>query len=221
MTLTFQKEVAERMVATLWGEVKHKFTIPGKAFLPKPDVDVGVVTLVPLKDPLVKLPFDMVERVIRHVFNMRQKASHRGGSCLFPPELRNELGMNVKFTIPGKAFLPKPDVDVGVVTLVPLKDPLVKLPFDMVERVIRHVFNMRQKASHRGGSCLFPPELRNELGMKLFCIADTNYNARPFELTTEEFARLCYAYASLCKEYPEIENYDFRSPKKKDFAVDI
>ncbi|KAF5294921.1 hypothetical protein FQR65_LT10633 [Abscondita terminalis] len=149
MTLTFQKEVAERMVATLWGEVKHKFTIPGKAFLPKPDVDVGVVTLVPLKDPLVKLPFDMVERVIRHVFNMRQKASHRGGSCLFPPELRNELGM------------------------------------------------------------------------KLFCIADTNYNARPFELTTEEFARLCYAYASLCKEYPEIENYDFRSPKKKDFAVDI
>jgi len=120
-----------------------------------------------------------------------------------------------KFTIPGRAFVPKPNVDVGVVTLVPLKEPLVNLPFEMVERVLRHVFNMRQKASRRGGERLFPEELRSELGPKLFRLADTDYNARPFEVTTEEFARLCYAYRSLCEEYPEIRNYDHRAPKKK------
>lgn len=106
MTLTFQKEVAERMVAPLshkqrcrlsvmcqmWCDVKHKFTIPGTAFIPKPDVDVGVVTLYPLKYPLVKLPFKLVEKVVTHVFNMRQKYCVRGASNLFPPDVQSELG---------------------------------------------------------------------------------------------------------------------------------
>lgn len=111
MTLTFQKEVAERIVAPaahlqrcrlsvicqMWCEVEHKFTIPGKAFVPKPDVDVGVVTLCPLKHPLVKLPFKMVEKVLRNIFNMRQKYCIKPASRLFPEEVRDELGMNLLF----------------------------------------------------------------------------------------------------------------------------
>lgn len=107
MTLTFQKEVAERMVAPVghkarcrlsvmcqtWCHVSHKFTIPGKAFVPKPDVDVGVVTLYPRKYPLINnLPFKMIEKVIRHIFNLRQKYSIRGAQTLFPEELRPLLG---------------------------------------------------------------------------------------------------------------------------------
>lgn len=38
--------------------------------------------------------------------------------------------------------------------------------------------------------------------------------ARPFEITNEEFARLCYAYKMFCEERPEIEYYDSRAPKK-------
>lgn len=37
--------------------------------------------------------------------------------------------------------------------------------------------------------------------------------ARPFEITNEEFARLCYAYKALCDEYPSIVHYDFRAAK--------
>lgn len=106
MTLTFQKEVAERMVAPVghkqrcrlsvmcqtWCHVYHKFTIPGKAFVPKPDVDVGVVTLYPRKYPLMNLPFKMIEKVLRHIFNLRQKYSLRGAETLFPEELRPLLG---------------------------------------------------------------------------------------------------------------------------------
>lgn len=106
MTLTFQKEVAERMVAKpmenqrcrlsvmcqMWCDVQHKFTIPGKAFLPKPDVDVGVVHLNPKSEPVTKVPFKIVEKVLRTIFNMRQKSSIKSAGRLFPPEIRTEYG---------------------------------------------------------------------------------------------------------------------------------
>ena len=92
LTLTFQEEVAQRLVAdTLGGqrsrfsimaqhlcEVEHKFTIPGKAFLPPPDVNVGVVTFTPLKTPLIDLPYALVEKVVRHAFQFRQKMVKHG-----------------------------------------------------------------------------------------------------------------------------------------------
>eukprot|EP00058_Branchiostoma_floridae_P018836 XP_002604325.1 hypothetical protein BRAFLDRAFT_125270 [Branchiostoma floridae] len=62
LTLTFQKEVCERICApprssqrsrlSIMSQylcrVKHCFRIPGKCFVPKPDVDVGVVHFTPL-----------------------------------------------------------------------------------------------------------------------------------------------------------------------------
>ncbi|KAG8034858.1 hypothetical protein G9C98_007934 [Cotesia typhae] len=62
MCLTFQKEVAERLIAEphfdqrcrlsvmaqAWTTPKLCFTIPGSAFVPKPNVDVGVVLFEPL-----------------------------------------------------------------------------------------------------------------------------------------------------------------------------
>lgn len=106
MTLTFQKEVGERMIAPpiheqrcrlsvmcqLWCDVKYEFTIPGKAFVPKPDVDVAVMNLIPLKKPLVDLPFKMVEKVLRTIFNTRQKYLKTCVGRLFPKDQRTELG---------------------------------------------------------------------------------------------------------------------------------
>ncbi|KAK2186119.1 hypothetical protein NP493_214g01019 [Ridgeia piscesae] len=100
LTLTFQKEVAERMVAPILNRqrcrlsvmcqylcyVQHKFTIPGTSFVPPPDVDVGIVKFVPLKQPKIALPFRLVEKVVRHVFHFRQKMCKRGIATLFPPD---------------------------------------------------------------------------------------------------------------------------------------
>lgn len=52
--------------------------IPGRAFVPAPEVDVGVVQLVPRVKPLIQLPFPLVEKVARHVFHYRQKYCRRG-----------------------------------------------------------------------------------------------------------------------------------------------
>lgn len=155
MTLTFQKEVAERMIATPFHKQRCRLSV----------------------------------------------------MCQFWCDVQH------KFTIPGKAFVPKPDVDVGVVTLTPLKYPLVDLPFEMVEKVVRTIFNMRQKYSIRGVGNLFPEDIRQNLSLKMFELADLDYHIRPFQINNEEFARLCYAYKVICDKYPEVENYDFRAPK--------
>ncbi|CAH0546467.1 unnamed protein product [Brassicogethes aeneus] len=155
MTLTFQKEVAERMVAQVGEKQRCRLSV----------------------------------------------------MCQFWCDI------DYKFTIPGKAFVPKPKVDVGVVTLYPLKNPLIEMPFAVVEKVVRNVFNMRQKYSIRGAERLFPEELREHLGPKMFNLAELDFMTRPFQITNEEFARLCYAYRVICEDHPEILNYDSRAPK--------
>lgn len=108
MTLTFQKEVAERIVATPKSDqrarlsvdiqnlcqVKLKMIIPGRAFVPQPDVDVGVVHFIPRKMPKIDLPFQLIVKVNRHLFHYRQKMCKNSLATLFPkdqPELLAEL----------------------------------------------------------------------------------------------------------------------------------
>ncbi|KAM3960743.1 mitochondrial transcription factor B1 [Aphomia sociella] len=157
MTLTFQKEVAERMVARILGKQRCRLSVMCQTW----------------------------------------------------------CNVNYKFDIPGTAFVPKPDVDVGVVTLTPLKRPLIKLPFKMVEKVVRQIFSMRQKYSIRGAETLFPEEVRKELALKMYDMADIDPVTRPFQIANMEFARICEAYNDIIKKYPEYENYDNRAPKNK------
>ncbi|BHF63637.1 Dimethyladenosine transferase 1, mitochondrial [Sparganum proliferum] len=100
MTLTFQREVCERLVADVWGEQRSRLSImaqafcevkflkeiPGSAFVPKPKVDAGVVRLRPLAQPLISVPFPYVEKLVRHAFHFRQKLIVRCLETLFPPD---------------------------------------------------------------------------------------------------------------------------------------
>lgn len=112
MTLTFQKEVAERMVAPImdvqrcrlsvmcqnYCRVQHKFNIPGGAFVPRPDVDVGVVKLVPLREPVIKLSFDLIEKVCNCLFNGRQKYYKNTVRNLFPSTHEERCDQMIKLT---------------------------------------------------------------------------------------------------------------------------
>ncbi|KFP86147.1 PREDICTED: dimethyladenosine transferase 1, mitochondrial [Acanthisitta chloris] len=98
MTLTFQKEVAERLTANPGGKqrsrlsimsqylctVENCFVIPGQAFVPKPEVDVAVVHFTPLVQPKIQQPFKLVEKVVQSVFQFRRKYCFRGLETLFP-----------------------------------------------------------------------------------------------------------------------------------------
>ncbi|NWH29380.1 TFB1M transferase, partial [Chloropsis hardwickii] len=102
MTLTFQKEVGERLTANPGSNqrsrlsimaqhlctVENCFIIPGQAFVPKPEVDVAVVHFTPLVQPKIQQPFELVEKVVQSVFQFRRKYCFRGIETLFPENER-------------------------------------------------------------------------------------------------------------------------------------
>ncbi|XP_068618283.1 dimethyladenosine transferase 1, mitochondrial [Battus philenor] len=157
MTLTFQKEVAERMVAPILDKQRCRLSV----------------------------------------------------MC------QNWCNVKYMFDIPGSVFLPKPDVDVGVVTLTPMKQPKIQLPFKLIEKVVRQIFSMRQKYSIRGAQTLFPEDVREEMALKMYSLADLDPVTRPYQITNLEFGRLCEAYNTILSKYPELEKYDYRAPKKQ------
>ncbi|KAF6205728.1 hypothetical protein GE061_019901 [Apolygus lucorum] len=152
MTLTFQKEVAERMVAPILTKERCRLSI------------------------------------------MAQNWCH----------------IEHKFNIPGKAFVPKPDVDVGVVHFVPLVTPIIDLPFDLVEKVARCLFSFRQKFCIKGISTLFPKSTRDDYARRMLDESALPHDLRPFQITLPEVGRLCFAYQRILDESPSLAKYNFR-----------
>lgn len=87
MTLMFQKEVAERILAVpgskAYGRlgvmaqwqchVHHRFDLPPQVFTPPPKVTSSVVHLVPRTAPVVDVPWAVMERVVEKAFGQRRK----------------------------------------------------------------------------------------------------------------------------------------------------
>lgn len=87
MTLMFQKEVADRIIAkpgskqygrlsilTNWLTKTNKvFDIPNTAFFPAPKVKSSVVQLIPYEKPLFDVNFESVEKITQMAFSQRRK----------------------------------------------------------------------------------------------------------------------------------------------------
>ncbi|XP_020356556.1 dimethyladenosine transferase 1, mitochondrial [Oncorhynchus kisutch] len=114
------------------------------------------------------------------------------------------------FTIPGRAFIPKPEVDVGVVHFTPLAQPQIQQPFKLVEKVVRNVFQFRRKRCLKGIQMLFPEAQRPELAEVMMREADVDPTLRPTELSIPDFRALADAYSHLCSENQGLLTYDFR-----------
>lgn len=127
----------------------------------------------------------------------------------------------LRFIIPGKAFVPKPDVDVAVMRLEPLKEPLTTLPFDLVEKVMRYLFSMRQKKIFFAVKNLYPTELCEELTNRTFEQAAVSPLAKCFEISNEECLRIANAYNDIIVEYPNVANYNYRAPRPKNFDIGV
>lgn len=102
--LTFQKEVAERIIAKPgdrnrsrltvmcqnFAQVRLKYTLKGGAFVPPASVDVGVMTFLPLRQPYIDLPFNFLEKVFTTMFHGKQKSVRKTIANLFPNKNRLE-----------------------------------------------------------------------------------------------------------------------------------
>ncbi|XP_072035684.1 dimethyladenosine transferase 1, mitochondrial-like [Amphiura filiformis] len=114
------------------------------------------------------------------------------------------------FTIPGKACVPTPDVDIGVVHFTPLKEPLIKLPFHLVEKVVRSVFHFRQKYCRKGVEILFPYPMMKELTNEMFESSGVDPTRIAPSLSMEEINGLCLAYSAICDRIPGLIDYNYR-----------
>jgi 16S rRNA (adenine1518-N6/adenine1519-N6)-dimethyltransferase len=123
LTLMFQKEVAERIVAKPGGkdygrlsvlsqyrcEAKKLFDVNRSAFTPPPKVTSSIVQLVPRAAPEPHCRLDVLERVTAAAFGQRRKMLRSSLRSLLPePEgLLNELGIDPELRaeqLPVEAF---------------------------------------------------------------------------------------------------------------------
>ena len=123
LTLMFQKEVAERIVARPGGkefgrlsvlsqyrcEVKKLFDVNRSAFTPPPKVTSSIVQFVPKASPEPACKLDVLERVTAAAFGQRRKMLRASLRSLLPdPEvLLNELGIDPELRaeqLPVEAF---------------------------------------------------------------------------------------------------------------------
>ncbi len=87
LTLMFQKEVADRIIAkqgsknygrlsilTNWlTKSKKLFDIPSEAFIPRPKIMSSVIQLKPLHKPLYDVSFESIEKITQMAFSQRRK----------------------------------------------------------------------------------------------------------------------------------------------------
>jgi len=128
---------------------------------------------------------------------------------------QNWAQVKYEFTIPGGAFVPKPEVDVGVVTFVPLKVPYIDLPFSLIEKVVTTVLHGKKKNLKSTLSRLFPTSLRPRLTEAMLRDCGLSPRTRPLDLNMEDFNRLCHFYNRLITENPSLAKYNHRDGKDK------
>lgn len=134
---------------------------------------------------------------------------HSPHRCRLSVMCQHLCNADLKFLISGSAFIPKPDVDVGVVTFTPLKEPLIKCPFLLVEKVNRTLFHLRQKMCKHTIRLLFPSNRQN-LTEEIFRQTGINPESPSYKLTTQEIGQICILYEQFCNEYSDVKDYNFR-----------
>ncbi|PAA72377.1 hypothetical protein BOX15_Mlig020955g2, partial [Macrostomum lignano] len=118
------------------------------------------------------------------------------------------------FDISGRAFLPPAKVDVTVVRLVPLRQPLIPVPYPYVNKLVKHAFAFPNKSLVACMETLFPPE-RCDLLIRLFAETGTQPQCTPRELSIAQFSDLCQAYHRMCQTEGS-ELFDFTYIGKED-----
>ncbi|KAI6179596.1 RRNA adenine N(6)-methyltransferase [Aphelenchoides besseyi] len=112
------------------------------------------------------------------------------------------------YVIPGRCFVPKPQVDVGVVRFVPREIPLIPAAFKVVEKVCRNVFHYRQKYVVNCIRTLYPKELSKKMADDLLSTCRVNPQNTSYELGMDEFADMCVHYEKQCREIPGLFAYN-------------
>ncbi|KAF0444855.1 S-adenosyl-L-methionine-dependent methyltransferase [Gigaspora margarita] len=73
MTLMFQKEVGDRIVADTFSPVRSRLSVLVQSLCEARKVDAALIQLIALKEPILNVPIDKYEMVVRYFFGQRRK----------------------------------------------------------------------------------------------------------------------------------------------------
>jgi len=129
--------------------------------------------------------------------------------CRLSAITQNYLEVDYLTTLPGGAFVPPPEVSVGLIKVVPHVTPYVRdLPFKLVNKVITGLFlSKKQKYLTSIKRHLVPAVLHDEVVPVLAEGLDIPEDRTPLAMTMEEISRVCYAYAALCRLVQDSEDH--------------
>ena len=110
LTLMFQKEVADRIIAkpgsknygrlsilTNWLTKSSKlFDIPSKAFIPRPKVNSTVIQLKPLSKPIFDVSFESLEKLTHLAFSQKRKMLKTSLKSINGEKILEELNISSK-----------------------------------------------------------------------------------------------------------------------------
>jgi len=148
---------------------------------------------------------EVAERMVARITNVQR--------CRLSVMCQLYAHVRKHFILPGRVFVPPPDVDVAVVTLHPkLVNDIPEVEFKMVEKLVRNVFQFRQKEVKGCLDRLFPPDLSVVLARRIFDSTGIPTNTRSYFISNEEIRLLCLAYKEICDEIPLIFGYKHDDP---------
>lgn len=155
------------------------------------------------------------------VLTFQHEVAHRMAAPPGDPERsrlsvvsQNWAEVDYIYNLPGGAFVPPPDVQVGIVRITPLKEPYITgLSFPFINKVVTAIFSGKQKHLKNAlGYGLFPKQ-DQYLSSQLLESAGVPNDEKAINLNMDEIGRICYAYKYLLEEQSQIsgtnklENY--------------
>lgn len=147
---------------------------------------------------------EVADRIVAPVLNY-----HRSRLSIMCQSLAN---CKFKLRINGSKFVPAPDVDVGLVHIVPLREPPIgNIPFDLYEKFVRTFYHNRTKLTKTTLKSLFPVARQEELVNRMAEETKLDLALSPIMLDTHEVIQLAKVYQTICLEDPDILKYDFRA----------
>jgi len=114
---------------------------------------------------------------------------------------QNWAQVDYAYMLPGGAFVPPPEVQVGVVKLTPLKEPYISgFSFSFINKVVTAIFSGKQKQLKNSLTHSLFPKTRDEMSKQLLEMAEVPWDEMAINLNMTQIRNICISYHNLCEE---------------------
>lgn len=147
---------------------------------------------------------------------------------------QNWAHVNYAYNLPGGAFVPPPEVQVGVVKLTPLRQPYInEYPFSFINKVVTGIFSGKQKHLKNSLTHSLFPKDKGNMSKQLLKMAEIPWDESAINLNMHQIKQICHAYHKIIgnnislskkeemKECDDVELSNFEHEEKQILKSDL